>query len=334
MQPVTSDADAPHPVPDGPVLVGEVHTAILRRSAALRAEESAKLVDLVAGEPAIVYHRPIAHVRSPSVLVGVDCRVAGVSGASARTVGTVACRATLTGGRIVQGSSSAQVCASPDDHRWPWSTYLTRPGTLHADGSAATVADLGSGFVAAPAHAGLNLAAVSGRMVSQLVHARIDSDAPLRTPRTQLCWYARIGPVPQVRYTEQGPGRSTVQLEVSAGELALVRGFCEDLALHEWLLGCLSRVLDGAPAAGSAQQLYRRLRPLVDHIVHLWMPVARPEETLAALWERVDRASGMTRQWRTMVGRVRDQLTTTAVALLEEQDEDGGEPAAGGGEHR
>jgi hypothetical protein len=304
---------------DDPVLIGEVHTAILQHSSALRVIESERLVDLVAGERPIVYSRPIPYVRSPTVLVGVDCAIVGASGNGARAVGTVGCRATVTSGRVVQGSSLAHLCRVPDGRRRPWPTYLSRPGTLQANGGAATMTEVGSGFLTAATYSGVNLSAVSERMIDVLQRSRLDRRSPLKVPRTRLRWYAKVGPGPRVHYAVRDAALRTVQLVVPGDQMQFVRGFCEDLALHDWLLGCVSRVLDGTPGGDSPQQLYRRLRPLVDHIVHLWMPVARPRESMETLWDSVDRASGMTRQWHTMVGRVRDVMNTNAVALLDEQ---------------
>jgi hypothetical protein len=304
------------------VLVGEVHTAILQHSSALRATDAAGLVNLVAGEPTILYHRPIQYVRSPSILIGVDCQMGGVSGGLARALGTVSCRATVTGGRIVQGSSFSELCSAADGRRRPWSAYLSQPETLQTSGGP-TTNDLGVGFVDGSRRGGVDLAAVSERMVDALQRGTLDRRPPLKVPRTRLRWFASIGPIPRVHYAIEGATLRTVRLVVAAEEMALVRGFCEDLALHDWLLSCASRVLDGMPGADSPWHSYRRLKPLVDHVLHLWMPVARPHESLLSLWESLDGASGMSRQWQTIVGRIRDQVNTNAAVLMEQRSGSG-----------
>ena len=57
------------------------------------------------------------------------------------------------------------------------------------------------------------------------------------------------------------------------------------------------------------------LRPAVDHLLHLWMPTAHVDRSLAPLWEVLEREPGFTRQWQTMVQRVRDQLALHAITL-------------------
>ncbi len=117
--------------------------------------------------------------------------------------------------------------------------------------------------------------------------------------------------------------RLRVPEDIPAADLA---GLCEDLALHDWLLTTLVRVLDGirlGPAApgtwprtagdGELPPTVRALRPAVDHLLHLWMPRARVSGRLAPLWEALEERPGFTRQWLALVQRVRDQLTLHAI---------------------
>lgn len=59
------------------------------------------------------------------------------------------------------------------------------------------------------------------------------------------------------------------------------------------------------------------LRPLVDHLLHLWMPQARVDRTLNALWQELEETPGFSRQWTSLAQRIRDQL---AVQLLTRSD--------------
>jgi hypothetical protein len=54
----------------------------------------------------------------------------------------------------------------------------------------------------------------------------------------------------------------------------------------------------------------------VEHLLHLWMPGARVDRSLAPLWDVLEREPGFTRQWRTLVRRIRDQLALLQVAPL------------------
>jgi hypothetical protein len=92
---------------------------------------------------------------------------------------------------------------------------------------------------------------------------------------------------------------------------------CEDLALHDWLLTTVVRMLDGVRlgtgAARDTGAVVRTLRPAVDHLLHLWMPRARVSPELAPLWDPLEERPGFTRQWRNLVQRIRDQLTLHAI---------------------
>lgn len=84
---------------------------------------------------------------------------------------------------------------------------------------------------------------------------------------------------------------------------------CEDLALHDWLLTTVGDKLDGLPPGSENQAAAMKvLRPLVDHLLHLWMPQARLDRALSPPWEELERHPGFSRQWNTMAQRIRDQL--------------------------
>lgn len=91
---------------------------------------------------------------------------------------------------------------------------------------------------------------------------------------------------------------------------------CEDLALHDWLLTTLVGMVERS-RLGSAdgRDAVTALRPAVDHLLHLWMPKARADRALGPLWEVLEREPGFTRQWQTLVQRIRDQLALQAIPL-------------------
>ena len=48
------------------------------------------------------------------------------------------------------------------------------------------------------------------------------------------------------------------------------------------------------------------------------MPHAHVDRTLSHLWDVLEREPGFSRQWRTLVQRIRDQLAVQAIPLLHE----------------
>jgi hypothetical protein len=91
----------------------------------------------------------------------------------------------------------------------------------------------------------------------------------------------------------------------------------EDVALHDWLLSTLLEIV-GKSAIGVIERrtALERLLPAIDYLLHLWMPAARGEELSAAVWAALDRRPGFSRQWDTLVHRIRDQLSIGAVTAL------------------
>jgi hypothetical protein len=89
------------------------------------------------------------------------------------------------------------------------------------------------------------------------------------------------------------------------------------VALHDWLLSTLLELV-GKSALGVAdrQAALQRLVPAIDYLLHLWMPGARGGEVSLAVWAGLDRRPGFSRQWQTLVHRIRDQLSAGAVAAL------------------
>jgi hypothetical protein len=126
----------------------------------------------------------------------------------------------------------------------------------------------------------------------------------------------------------------TVHLTCAAPLPAIV-ALCEDLALHDWLLTRVLRIVEpsciGAP---SATEALARLRPAIDHLLHLWMPGARVDTALLPVWEALERRLGFTLQWQTLVARIRDQLAVHTLETLnllrsDSSVENGGGPVEG-----
>ena len=255
-------ADTHHP--DALLAIGEVHTALLRSSAALSVSASEKLVSLAGGERVLRSERPISHVVSSLVLTGVDCRPATSNGTKARVVGTVAGHASITGGHVVQGTATARIAPSEQTRRLGWAHYLARPGWVELIGRART-AELARGFLAPPADPDvLDLGAVGARLVGDVqVAPSLDGRMPFRVERTRLRWVALpdadTPPTPRFRVERDGMRTLVVHGNV---QIESVAEFAADLALHDWLLSALIRIVDRSRVGiDDRSSVVRRLRP-------------------------------------------------------------------------
>jgi hypothetical protein len=307
----------------GPVLVcGEVRTCLLPCRDAVSAAVTERLLTLRADERVRVSRRPNLHAVSPEILTGVDCRLPTADGARVRAVGTVAARASLTEGRILQATAFFGAPATGPDRRRPWGHYLVRPGQLEPLGKLPRLG-VAQAFLAEHRQPGpeeLDVGSVAEGLLATVSrqHRLLDYEAPLTSPTTSLRWAAIPASDGQgarlERFTVAADGVRLVELRVPHGtEPAALARLAEDLALHDWLLTTVVDKLDGI-RLGSADgaRALRTLRPLVDHLLHLWMPRARVERSLGALWDVLEEEPGFSRQWQTLVQRVRDQLALHA----------------------
>ncbi|MDR7325480.1 MULTISPECIES: SCO2521 family protein [Catenuloplanes] len=296
------------------LILGEIHTGLLRHPTSVTTGVARDLLDLVAGEPVRVSERPISCAWSPDLITGVDCPLAGTSG---RAVGTVRHCAVLTGGCVVQASAYTTVDPATEARRLPWSHYISRPG--HVEVLAKTPpAGLADAFLAGERGPGaLDLGGICARTIDRVqASPRLDRRVALRVPRTRFRWAATVGPDRVDLLVDDGDLR-TLRLalpELPAGRIA---DLCADIARHDWLLSSLIEVI-GASALGvrAREETLPRLAPAIDTLLHLWMPAARLDGGMAAVWESLELRPGFTRQWETLVARIRDQLSVGTVEAL------------------
>ena len=304
------------------LIVGEVHTGLLRGREPVTGDDARRLVDLVAGEPVVVSERPLAYVRSPDRPVGVDCPL--VEARQLRGIGTVLQRSAITGGHVVQGSAYATVVRADRAVRQPWSHYLANPGRVEVLGRAKW-AELAEAF-AAPAFAtsSLDLGAIAGRAADSVQRAAPSSGrVRLRSARTRLRWVARLdanepdAPGQAVGFVLRRDDLRLLRVSTSDATPVALAAACEDIALHDWLLTTLIELVRKA-AIGilPRAEALDRLVPAIDYLLHLWMPGARGGELADWLWAELERRGGFSRQWETLVHRIRDQLSVGAVAAL------------------
>jgi hypothetical protein len=301
------------------LVMGEVHTGLLQNSGEIPESTCRDVLRLLSGERVRVSRRPIVYAVSPDLLTGVDCRLPSASQSRIRGAGTILSRSSITGGRVVQGSSYTRIERSGSDRRQPWSHYLARPGVVEVLGKAKP-RDLADGFAEDPPADGLDLGAISARFMDVVQSSPLlDRRAPFKIARTRLRWVAEPGE-PAIHFTLHSDQMRTVRL-VHTGEFTpAVVDLCEDLALHDWLLTALLVIIERARIGGTpGPEAAVKLAPAVDHLLHLWMPSARVDDLLSPFWESLDRRPGFTRQWQSLVDRVRDQLAVHTLAFLREK---------------
>lgn len=293
------------------IVAGEIHTGLLYHSHALTSDRARTLLRLAPGEPPRQWHRPIARTQSPPLLVGVDCGLP-LGSRTGRGVGTVKTRAVLTGGHILQGSSFARVVPADEPRRLAWPHYLSRPGTIES--LQPVTAALATGLLADTAGTDrLRLTGICDRTVNSVQRdAMLDHKVPLRSRRTRLRWVVdTTGTTPHgLHLAVKNRTDRTLLIGHPNATLETVTTLCEDIAYHDWLLTTvltmMSRARIGAVDRRTSVSL---LGPAVDHLLHLWMPAAHCDEAVRPRWHDLEIAPGFSRQWSSLVDRIRDQLT-------------------------
>ncbi|MCY1144749.1 SCO2521 family protein [Actinoplanes sp. Pm04-4] len=303
--------------------LGEVHTGLLQNSVPLSAERVAKVLRPLSGDQIQHYERPLTRGVTADRPRGVDCRLPAASKANPHVVGTVMWRSTVVGGHLVQGSAYADVVDTGEKRRLPWSHYTASPGRLELLTRADTE-DVAQGYLRGatrPDH--LDTAAIAAHALDRVQRSALLDRAPsLKTRRTRLRWAViGTGTMPQpttATFRVVSPDLRTVEVRVADDLMPGVIGLCEDLALHDWLLTTVARLLDNTLTTRRYGHVQRTelLRPAVDYFLHLWMPGARVDESLTSVWESLERRPGFTRQWDTSVARIRDQINLTTIELL------------------
>ncbi|MYS93776.1 MULTISPECIES: SCO2521 family protein [Streptomyces] len=315
---------APTGTTEAVLACGEVRTCLLPSFQPLDIRAAAHLLRLRPDERVRTSERPNLYALSPDTLTGVDCRLPTSNGAKLRAVGTIAARAALTEGRVLQTTAHFRAPAAGPDQRQPWGHYLVRPGVVEPLGRMPE-RSVAQGTLTGGRPGELDIGHIADGLLTRILrHPLLDQQVPFTSRHTRLRWAALRAPEGEgpsmVRFVLAEEDLRTVELRVPATvRPSAVVGLCEDLALHDWLLTTVVRMLDGSrlgslegPAAVLA------LRPAVDHLLHLWMPRARVDRALGPLWEVLEQHPGFSRQWQTLVQRIRDQLALQAIPLLRE----------------
>ncbi|WP_054815059.1 SCO2521 family protein [Nocardia arizonensis] len=306
------------PTPVSPTLAafGEVGTALLPTATALRRSEVEELLEFHPGRRAHWRERPVSLGISATTAEGVDCVLAAPGHPAVRAIGTVALRALVIGGRVAQSSAQSFVTRAASDKRMPWSHYLTKDGVLEVITKVTeeTGGRLSEGFLAAQSSAQtLDLTSITDRLLVRIrMDERLGGEPPLKVGSTRLRWVARVGAVPasQIAFRVHDDTRRTVLLLVpSEQDLAVAQRFCEDLAVHDWLLSAVASVIERADLAGPGSPASAEiLAPFLQHLAHLWVPGVHSPRQLRAPWRQLQDDPDFTADWRRSIDHLRNRL--------------------------
>jgi hypothetical protein len=277
------------------------------------------LLTFVQGEQVRVSHRPVDYVRSVHRFTGVDCKVPSADRSKARCIGTTTSHAAIVGGHVVQGTTFVRVKPAAAQRRQPWAYYMSseRRGVVETVGKVDD-AQLVDGFLYEGDRAGtLNLRAIADRCLDEVQSRTVlDRQPPLRAARTSLRFAIDPRKVADrtkvaVTFGVDGDGVRRVRLPALADTATMV-GFCEDLALHDWLLTvALTAVERGRDAERG--QFVEAVSPVLERLAHLWLPGARLHGSCAEVWDALESRTGMSRQWLAIMQRIRDQIALASV---------------------
>ncbi len=313
------------------VVLGEVRTCLVPDSAALSQGVVQDLLALVPGRRVVSRSRPVALASSPSTAIGVDCRLATASGTTLRAVGTAAAKAVVVGGRVLQSSVHTGVVRSFSTRRQAWSHYLGRAGVTEVLTRVSDGDRVGADLVEAVMLSGvpppetLDLGSISEHLLRRVrMNAALDQRVPFVAETTRLRWAARVVPdaQPSLRFLLDDEARRCAIVTVGdERELAVVPRFCEDLALHDWLLTVVGAEIERADLlTHNGSESVKIVATMLEHVVHLWLPGAHSPAALRGVWRQLESDPGFSRQWESRIYQLRDRLSVATLSALYQAD--------------
>lgn len=291
---------------------GEVRTCLLQNLGTLSTSATVALMQLTPGSPVSKVERPIRRVVSPEQVTGVDCKLRVAREGRARAIGTVLSHAIVTNGRVLQGSAHVALTTAGSNERREWRHYLRHQGVVEVIGSP-NPNNLMDGFLSdtMPAQ-GLDLTSISDRIIDTVQQSpKLDYHTALRAGTAVVRWAATLHPdnVPMVGIVKRDLANThAVRLEGRPDDLPMLIRFCEEFALHEWLLTTVKDVI----VARAETDIERDRDPLdsllfgLNQLVPLWMPPRHLSERMKALWDGVENRTHYTDVFDRQVARVRD----------------------------
>ena len=299
------------------LVLGEIRTCLLDNSGSLPRAVVEQLLSLVPGQRVLSTVRPSARSVSPELTAGVDCRLATKSKTRARGIGTVTSRAVITAGLVLQGSARARVRRASADNRLAWSHYASQPGVIEVI-SRAEAADLATGYLTDTSPTStLDLGSVSDHLIDRVqMRPQLDHITSIRSRPTRVRWAALLGDsdTPRARVLLGDDVLRTIELTVREDQFGLAAQFCEDFALHDWLLTTLGQVIERAARSEDRIDI---LGSAVERLLHVWMPGAHVDQTMRTLWDALEQRPGFSLQWNAQVAQIRDQITLQTLKALE-----------------
>ena len=316
MSRTTTDRDPSPPVHDDgtqPWLgFGEVRTCLIQNLGTLSPSASVALMQLTPGSPVSKVDRPVRRVVSPDQVTGVDCRLQVAREGRGRAIGTVLSHAVVTNGRILQGTAHVALTEAGSKERREWRHYLRRQGVVEVLGSPKPH-NIVDGYLAdvSPAR-GLDLASISDRIIDEVQQSNtLNHTTALRASTAVVRWAATLAPnaKPTVGIAKSDlPNFHVIRLSGAPDDLSMLIRFCEEFALHEWLLTTVQDVI--VPRAET--DIARDRDPLdsllfaLNELVPLWMPPTHLSPDMKALWEAMESRTHYSRLFERQVARIRD----------------------------
>jgi len=291
---------------------GEVRTCLVQNLHTLTSSASEELMQLVPGSPVSKVERPVRRVVSPEQVTGVDCRLHVAREGRGRAIGTVLSHAVVINGRVLQGSAHVALTSATAKERREWRHYLRRQGIVEVLGSP-NPNNVLDGYLAdsAPAR-GLDLASISDRVVENVQQSpQLDHRTALRASTAVVRWAATLAPDTPATVDiakSDMPNFHVLRLSGRPDDLPMLIRFCEEFALHEWLLTTVQHVI--VPRA--EQDIARDRDPLdsllfaLNQLVPLWMPPTYLSHDMKALWEAMEARTHYSRLFNSQVARIRD----------------------------
>jgi hypothetical protein len=166
----------------------------------------------------------------------------------------------------------------------------------------------------------LDLGAISEHLLGVVqIRPQLNYQAIIRSRPTRMRWSATVSEQNElaVKLHVDSEVLRTVEVAMPAGQLSFVEQFCEDLALHDWLITLLGDVIeqtDRATAVGVDPITI--FGPVAERLVHLWMPGAHVDPVVKPLWETLEERPGFSLQWNAQVATVRDKIALHTLEAL------------------
>jgi hypothetical protein len=313
------------------MILGETKTGLLQNSTSVSLPFSAELLLFRPDVGTTQSERPLALATSADLLTGIDCSLPSTSGSKVEAIGTVASRASIVGGTIVQGTAYTElVPAVTNRQRMPWSHYLANLGTIEVAAKFRSP-DVMAGFLDFEAHADGSMAigAIAERVIDRVQqHPRINHRAPFRARRTSMRWVLMmeeaiqntevVGGMTEAHFRLEGQANRGLVIYSSKLGMADCVRLCESIAYHDWLLSTLLRRMDPGGSAATGSTFIDHVRPMLEYLIHLWMPKAHISSDGGQIWDGFEKSIGFSKQWDTAVEHIRDLMFVNLTRALSE----------------